>query len=82
MLLLHIGYIEYCENLKIKINISDLDTTKIYYWHSNYSSDVFPVTFLRINGNTFIFQIIKSGNKIGLSSENGIIYGITTDKYI
>jgi hypothetical protein len=78
-MLSHIGYIEYCERLNLKTNIKDLNDTTTYYWHSNISSEELQLKFIRLNGNTFIFEMNDSKNKLGLSSENGIIYGVTTN---
>ena len=77
----HIGYIEYCEKYCFKTNIKDLNIETDYYWHNNFCSNVTPLKFIRLNGNTFIFQMEKGG-KLGLSSEEGIIYGLTTNKSI
>jgi hypothetical protein len=59
------------------INVDDLNTETVYYWHSCYNSNVIPVKYLRLNGNTFMFQIENKDSKLGLSCENKIIYGLS-----
>ncbi len=82
MMLSHLAYLEYCHRNRFTINVSELDFNIIYYWHSCYNSNVVPVKFLKLNGNTFIFQIENKNSKLGLSSENGVIYGLVKNKTI
>jgi hypothetical protein len=81
MALSHLGYLKYCEDLNLKVPITNLNTYDVYYWHSNCSSDVIPVQFYKLNGNTFLFEFILTGNKIGLSSNDGTIYGLSNEPF-
>ena len=74
-MLAHLEYFEYCMAKKLSIEAKNLDTDTIYYWHSTWESKVIPVKFIKLNGNTFIFQMEKG--KIALSMENGLIHGLT-----
>ena len=73
-MLSHLEYFEYCMGKKLIIEAKDLNTDTIYYWHSTCEPRVIPVKFVKLNGNTFIFQMEK--NKIALSMEHGFIYGL------
>jgi hypothetical protein len=81
MMLSHLAYLEYCHKNKFTVNVQDLDKNVVYYWHSCFNSNVVAVKYLKLNGNTFIFQIEK-GNKLALSAENGVIYGLAKNKTI
>ena len=76
----HLGYIEYCDRNNLFVELKNLNDHTEYFWHSNWESKVIPVKFVRVNGNTFIFQITDTNNKIALSSENELIYGLSYEK--
>ena len=74
-MLAHLEYFEYCIAKNLSIEAKKLNTDTIYYWHSTWESKVIPVKFIKLNGNTFIFEMEKG--KIGLSMEHDLIYGLS-----
>jgi hypothetical protein len=76
----HLEYIEYCNKNNLFVEGKNLNTEIDYYWYSNFNSDIITLKYIKLNGNTFIFQIPETTNKIGLSSEDGLIYGLSYEK--
>ena len=62
------------------VEAKNLNTEIDYYWYSNFNSDIIVLKYIKLNGNTFIFQISGTTDKIGLSSEDGLIYGLSYEK--
>ena len=76
----HLDYIEYCNRNNLFVEAKNLNTETEYYWYSNFNSDIISLKYIKLNGNTFMFQINGKTNKIGLSSEKGLIYGLSYEK--